>query len=583
MTITLGNNLIDNDVVHPRERAKLTFLAHYRSLERPDIVQKKKQFIAEFNAGKHPDLLNALGPTSFATAERWLGDLKEQGIVALRSRHQRGITLEDAERKAITKYLLSPNRLLYSEVVRYAREEVRSMEIEPKSERTYLRYINEFKEEHKDMYILAREGEKALNDTVMRYIERDLDAIEVGDIIFADGHTLNFEAYNPFTGKAKRMTMVLFYDMKSSMPLGCEIMPTENVMTIASALRKSIMMLGFMPRIVYLDNGRAFRSKYFRGVNDFEQTILPGLFDRLGINVMYAKPYHGQTKTVERFFKTFGEIERALPTYTGTSIALKPARMMRNEKLHRAVAGETKLPTIRDVFNIVQHFFADYAQREHVGGKQKGRSPIEIYEESITLIRSAEGFDKRTVGVAELNFLMMEEKITKIGRNGITFHGRQYFNEELYGKDKDVVIKFDLADEREVLIFDTNGNYICTAARTDLINPAARLLGNEEDQRKLSEATAMQSRLKKETKSGVMQVWNAPAVMTPSPIADTFPADTEPLLIERMHTEQTEIKRLADGTQENVPVIDRDDDVPLFQFECDKNERENLCNGSSVW
>jgi len=70
------------------------------------------------------------------------------------------------------------------------------------------------------------------------------------------------------------MMLVLFFDMKSSMPCGWEIMPTENTASISAALRRSIIRLGMVPKIVYLDNGRAFKGAYFTGT-DFEQTELP--------------------------------------------------------------------------------------------------------------------------------------------------------------------------------------------------------------------------------------------------------------------------------------------------------------------
>jgi putative transposase len=48
---------------------------------------------------------------------------------------------------------------------------------------------------------LMREGEKALDDKVMPYIERDLSEINVGDILVADGHRLNFQVINPFASR----------------------------------------------------------------------------------------------------------------------------------------------------------------------------------------------------------------------------------------------------------------------------------------------------------------------------------------------------------------------------------------------
>ncbi len=65
-------------------------------------------------------------------------------------------------------------------------------------------------------WVLKREGKKAYHDKVKPYIERDLSKIEVGDILIADGHVLNFQVINLFTGKPTRATLVGFLDWKST-------------------------------------------------------------------------------------------------------------------------------------------------------------------------------------------------------------------------------------------------------------------------------------------------------------------------------------------------------------------------------
>lgn len=62
--------------------------------------------------------------------------------------------------------------------------------------------------------------------------------------MIADGHTLNFQVINPFTGKPQRATLVGFLDWKSTALVGYEIMMSENTQCIASALRNA----SFKPR-----------------------------------------------------------------------------------------------------------------------------------------------------------------------------------------------------------------------------------------------------------------------------------------------------------------------------------------------
>lgn len=65
---------------------------------------------------------------------------------------------------------------------------------------TYRRYADKLKSTRFDKWTLFREGEKAFNDKVEPYIERDISKLKVGDVLVADGHTLNFEVINPFKG-----------------------------------------------------------------------------------------------------------------------------------------------------------------------------------------------------------------------------------------------------------------------------------------------------------------------------------------------------------------------------------------------
>lgn len=60
-------------------------------------------------------------------------------------------------------------------------------------------------------------------------------------------------------------------------------------------------MLGKFPRVVYIDNGKAFRAEFFEKTPDFNQAGISGLYTALGCEVVHAWSYHGQSKPIERF------------------------------------------------------------------------------------------------------------------------------------------------------------------------------------------------------------------------------------------------------------------------------------------
>ena len=80
-----------------------------------------------------------------------------------------------------------------------------------------------------------------------------------------------------------------------------------NTQCIASALRNAIIKLDMIPKIVYQDNGRAFRAKYFNDDKGFCELGFNGLYAKLGIETVFAKPYNAKAKVIERFFREFQE------------------------------------------------------------------------------------------------------------------------------------------------------------------------------------------------------------------------------------------------------------------------------------
>lgn len=456
-------------------------------------VEAKKRFVEAY---KHafPELYSKLGDTSFKTIERWKKIYKENNqdyrALAPSYKTNRPSSVTPAESSVLIQLFLNPNKPLISETVRQAMDIFIAKRFDNlKSAHTYRRYLEDWKKEHYADYVFFREGEKALDDKVLPFLERDYSMIEVGDIIVADGHVLNFEIINPFTGKPKRMTMVGFFDMKSSMPLGWEITPTEDTQAIAVAFRRSILRLGKYPKICYLDNGRAFSAKFFHGT-DLRSAGITGLFERTGTKVITAMPYHAQSKTIERFFRSFAELERLVPTYTGTSIEMKPPRTHRGEKLHNKLYDKFMHGTSIDIYTAhkaVAWWFDKYAERPQQDGHLKGIAPIEIFNTG-----KGPGVDPK-----ELTYLMLQLEVKTIYRNGIRMFNTSYWNEALFGKEwDDVIIRFDLLEKDSLFVYDQFGEFICEAKRIDKVHPAAGILGTEEDVKQLHDQLARKQSLK---------------------------------------------------------------------------------------
>ncbi|WP_237559937.1 Mu transposase C-terminal domain-containing protein [Desulfohalovibrio reitneri] len=457
-------------------------------------VEQRESFIRAYQVGMWPQLLETIGPkVSWKTLERWKKSAERGGLAAVADK--RGLTrkgsrrLTEHQKQMLIRFWLQPGQPSIASAYREANKALAFEGGELiQSERTARRFLLEdFYPYHYGDSVYTREGAKAWNDRCAFFIERDYSLIEVGDILVADGHKLNFEIINPTTGKPQRMEMVLWYDMRSNFPMGWEIMPSENTQCIAAAFRRACLLLGKFPKVAYLDNGRAFRSKYFNDI-DLRETGLGGLFAELGVQTLFAWPYHGQSKTVERFFGTFAELERWAPSYTGTSIATKPARMLRGEKVHRDIyekSGARPL-TLIEAHQAIAMFFDEYIARPQKG-HLAGQSPLEVFQDG-------RGPGLGDADLVKLRDLMLTKTVRSVQRNGVSLFGRTYYAPELYNRRHPVTVKYDPQDldadgeVARVLVYDTDGRPICCAEKTRKYHPAARILGNEQDVADLTQA-----------------------------------------------------------------------------------------------
>lgn len=451
-------------------------------------ARSRADFMAAYEGGAWPELLQQIGPTSWKTLERWKVQQRRTGDV-LAIADKRGIAhrgrslLTERHRQIILGLALNINNPAISYVCNEAVARCRAEGLHIPAPATIRRFVGQYMQECYAEWTFIREGKKAWNDKAAIYFERNWGLVEVGDILIADGHVLNFESVHPETGKPCRMTLLLWFDGASSYPLGWEVMPTENTACISSALRRACLRLGKIPRIAYLDNGKAFRAKHFKGCADFRQAGIVGLYEDLGIQVIHAWAYHGQSKPIERFFGTFHELENWVPSYTGRSIDTKPARMHRGEVTHRklyAAMGGRPL-TLEETHAAIAHFFDTYVRRP-ARGHLKGRTPQEVFAAG-----RGPGLDGEEM--TRLNMWMLEREVREIDRGGtVRLMGRRYFAPELYGKKHPAIIRYDAQRPQSVLVYATDGRFIAEAKEMQTLHPAAYYLGDESDQQALADA-----------------------------------------------------------------------------------------------
>lgn len=385
-----------------------------------------------------------------------------------------------------------------------------------------------------------REGEKAYHDKIEPYIERDISKLEVGDVLIAVGHVLNFQVINPFTGKPTRATLVGFLDWKSTALVGYEIMMSENTQCIASALRNSILNLGIIPKVIYQDNGKAFKAKYFQRI-DFDEAGFNGVYTSLGIKSVFAKPYNARAKVIERFFREFQEeFEKMMISYCGSSIENKPAWMKRGEKLHRDLHRKMTgnyIPTVQEVIKYIDCWI-DYHN-----------SKICPNDKNKTIKEMLQQVQKQEIDKNILNDLMMKTEVRTINRGEITFLGLHFRNDFLIDLREKVFIRYSLFDLTKVHVYSVKGEFLCTARQVEKVHPMANHLGTVKDMEEFKQQIQKQKRQFNKAKKEFLKYF-------PAEKTEVLEIEPEEKVIE-IEPHKTEKKRhlTERETQMNIPIF----------------------------
>ena len=200
------------------------YLKRIKSARHGKKQKAREDFATAYNSGAAwPELYEKIGPVSWKTLEAWKKMVDQAGgdITVLadhRGYVKRGNTeLSPEAKQLLIRCALSPNRPHISEAIRTARAVMAAKGIKNGlSDATYRRFLRDWRDANYHIWVFNRQGAKAWNDKCAFDIARDYSLINVGDILVADGHVLNFEIVNPWTGKPKRMTLLVWFDMKSS-------------------------------------------------------------------------------------------------------------------------------------------------------------------------------------------------------------------------------------------------------------------------------------------------------------------------------------------------------------------------------
>lgn len=179
----------------------------------------------------------------------------------------------------------------------------------------------------REVRVLARQGEEAL-ERIYPAQERDRTGFAAMEALNADGHKFDVFVRWP-NGLVSRPIMVGCQDLRSGKLVGYSIGTTETSDLVRLSFRMAVEKYG-IPRMMFMDNGRAFASKHNTGgaSNRFRFKVKPedpvGIITSMVEEVRWTLPYHGQSKPIERAWRDLCERVAKHPAFEGAYTGNKP-------------------------------------------------------------------------------------------------------------------------------------------------------------------------------------------------------------------------------------------------------------------
>lgn len=323
---------------------------------------------------------------------------------------------------------------------------------------TFRRYVKNIPEPVIEFY---RKGNTAFENKSCAYLVRDYSNMLSNDVWEADYHSCDFWVRDDKSGKRFRPHLIVWIDVRSRKIMSFGLFESSNSYGTIITFKNAVKRYG-IPKKVYLDNGREFLVSDFGGrgrrKKDESANYGTSILTALGVKMHNAIPAHGQSKLVERFFKTFKEnFSKFIETYTGGTPHERP------ESLFKTMENDENIPLLSKMNELVETYIDyEYNVTASYAAGLKGRTPDQCYRDCL--------FEKRTAREEDLNLLLLRtEKLQTVQRNGVklTISGEEiwYYSTELIlnWQGKKVFVKYDPEKLDAVRVYDENERYILTA------------------------------------------------------------------------------------------------------------------------
>jgi transposase InsO family protein/transposase len=392
------------------------------------------QFVTAYNNGvAAPDLRGQLGTfgeiSSQSSLYRWLERYEQHGLSGLAPQYAKrrggaGASLDEKAKDLIQALYLDSHK-----------PSIRTVERDIKQFGYDLNYsiINRYINDGIPLSVKTfyRMGEKAYHDRFDPYITRDYTLFKPMEWGVADHHLFDFVIKHK--GRIFRPWLTRFDDMRSRKIAGWHIDIIPNTLTILRALSMAVENCGTFDNLL-IDNGKDFKSYWFAGnawknrkmkLDKETCDLIEGVLHDCGTMAHFCIPYRGQSKPIERAFRTDIELfEKRMETYVGSNTATRPDEA----KLYWGrINGRDKIE-VELTLEEVRREYAEYAEWfnsewKHSGQGMDGKTPNQVFEENRG--------PRKEIPEAMRKYIFTRREKRIVRRNGVTIDGIEYYNPQM--------------------------------------------------------------------------------------------------------------------------------------------------------
>lgn len=305
---------------------------------------------------------------------------------------------------------------------------------------------------------LQRGGAEALRK-LMPFQRRSVAELHAMELVNIDGHDCDVFVRWP-DGRIIRPTFLAIQDVYSRKFLAWRIAETEDSITARLVFADLFKNWG-IPKGLLADNGHAFASKWLSGgipnryrfkVKHDEPT---GLLTALGIEVVWALPYRGSSKPIERGFRDFCDHAAKHPAfegaYTGNNTSNKPENY-----------GDRAVP-----YDEFMRVWADCvaAHNAKPGRRTEMGAGLKSFDQVFAESYAASAIGKASPDQLKLALLTAAEKRCHAKSGEIKLYGNRYWVPEMLElAGKRVIVRFDPDDlHQRVYIYSRDSEFLLSA------------------------------------------------------------------------------------------------------------------------